>query len=224
MTPLDVIADQQRGDDIAANVVTFDLSDAEPVADAEADPRHRIQFHELLLALSRMRFGNRCLDFDKEVEREHEIQQKHEADAYRILAICVRAWLSRRNPPADFVTESDHRRWRSAVGVARLWMMKSAIRTIRISNQRTWQHRQIDDVISEAMRKRRAEQLADANAKHRGTSKSRSRSPEHEATKNGRDGAQANNGPSPDGEKDTPNGGALENGNGFARERQVTFG
>ena len=37
-------------------------------------------------------------------------------------------------------------------------MMKSAIRTIRISNQRTWQHRQIDDVISEAMRKRREEE------------------------------------------------------------------
>ena len=224
-----MVADQQRGEEIAAavaaNVITsFDLSDAEPVeaTDAGGDPRHMIQFHELLLALSRMRFGNRCLEFDKEVEREHDIQEKHEADAYRILAICVRAWLSRRNPPANFVTESDHRRWRSAVGVARLWMMKSAIRTIRISNQRTWQHRQIDDVISEAMRKRRAEELADANAKHRGTSKSRSRSSEREATENGSD--EAGNGASLDGENDTPNGGALGIDDGLTRERQVTFG
>jgi hypothetical protein len=168
LTPLDVIADEQRGKELAAaaaaNGNSFDAGDSGPrrakVDAAQEEPESRcfIQFHQLLLALARMRFGNRCLEFDKEVEREHEIQQKHEADAYRILAICVRAWQTRRNPPPDFVTESDHRRWRSAVAVARLWMMKSAIRTIRISNQRTWQHRQIDDVISEAMRKRREEE------------------------------------------------------------------
>ena len=161
----------------AVNRSSFDAEDSKPrrakVDVAQDEARCLIQFHQLLLALARMRFGNRCLEFDKEVEREHKIQQKHEADAYRILAICVRAWQTRRNPPPDFVTESDHRRWRSAVGVARLWMMKSAIRTIRISNQRTWQHRQIDDVIAEGMRKRREEEHADGSMKQGGTSKSR---------------------------------------------------
>ena len=128
------------------------------------------------------------------------------------MAICVRAWLTRRNPPPEFVTESDHRRWGLAVGVARLWMMKSAIRTIRISNQRTWQHRQIDDVISEALHKRREEELADASVKHRAKSTSRSRSPAREAIMES-DGQQ-NDGPaSANGENGVP-----------ARRSTVTFG
>ena len=53
-----------------------------------------------------------------------------------------------RDPPPHIVTDADRKRWKAAVGVARLWILKAAIKTIRISNQRTWQHRQIDDVIT----------------------------------------------------------------------------
>lgn len=136
--------------------------DVAPAADITVpaypeDPRHQIVFHELLLALSRMRFGNRCLDFDREVDAEHKMQEKHEADAMRMISIFVSAWKMARNPPPHIVTDQDHKRWRAAVGVARLWVLKAAIKTIRVSNQRTWQHRQIDDVIGEAYEKKKFE-------------------------------------------------------------------
>ena len=146
----DVIYDQKRADDLAAEVAPL----AEPLKKNE---RHNIRFHELLLALARMRFGPRCLEFDREVEAEHKMQVKHEEDARRMITIFVNAWRMARDPPPHIVTDADRKRWKAAVGVARLWILKAAIKTIRISNQRTWQHRQIDDVIGDALHKRREE-------------------------------------------------------------------
>ena len=146
----DVIYDQKRADDLAAETAPL----TEPLKKNE---RHNIHFHELLLALARMRFGPRCLEFDREVEAEHKMQIKHEEDARRMITIFVNAWRMARDPPPHIVTDADRKRWKAAVGVARLWILKAAIKTIRISNQRTWQHRQIDDVIGDALHKRREE-------------------------------------------------------------------
>ena len=191
-------------------------ADATTDATAGANPRHLIKFHELLLALSRMRFGNRCLEFDREVDAEHKVQQKHEADARRIMSICASAWKMARNPPAHIVTESDHKRWRAAVGVARLWVLKSAIKTIRVSNQRTWQHRQIDDVIGEALQRRQAEDLASPKrGGGGGGGRGRSSSPTREAPNGNGNGVGGDGGEDED--EDVPSG-------GVTRKSTVSFG
>lgn len=68
--------------------------------------------------------------------------------AGRVIAVFVGAWRMLRRPPKHIVSAADHQRWAAAVRVTRLWVLKSAINTQRISNQRLWQHRQLDDGLT----------------------------------------------------------------------------
>ncbi len=44
-----------------------------------------IEFHEMLLALTRMRYGNSCLPFELEVEAEAKLKKQHEHNALKLM-------------------------------------------------------------------------------------------------------------------------------------------
>lgn len=44
-----------------------------------------MQFHELLLALTRMRYGNSCLPFEMEVQAEQRLNRQHELNAMKLM-------------------------------------------------------------------------------------------------------------------------------------------
>ena len=57
---------------------------------------------ELLLALTRMRYGNSCLPFELEVEAEQKLKQSHEEAALKLLRVFVGAWRLLRTPPPGY--------------------------------------------------------------------------------------------------------------------------
>ena len=108
--------------------------DADDVNDGEAE----IQFHELLLALTRMRYGNSCLPFELEIRAEQRLTQQHELNALKLMGVYVGAWKMMKYPPAHIKTEADLRRYKAAVNVARLWAIGTVIRHTRLSRHQSW--------------------------------------------------------------------------------------
>jgi len=103
----------------------------------ELEGTKEFEFHEVMLALCKMRFGNGCLPFDLEIEAEEKMQLRHHNTAARLIQVCVSAWRMGRNPPADIVgDEEELRKWQIRVRVARLWVMTVAIKKSRISASR----------------------------------------------------------------------------------------
>eukprot|EP01050_Picozoa_sp_SAG11_P025940 SAG11_NODE_6035_length_1405_cov_1.515314_1_plen_468_part_11 len=73
-----------------------------------------IQFHELLLALSKLRFGDDCLPFEKEIEADMKKQRRREAMAHSILKAFINAWRMSKSPPSYIQTAEELRRYRAA--------------------------------------------------------------------------------------------------------------
>jgi hypothetical protein len=98
-----------------------------------------LKFHELLLALCKLRFGDHCLPFDEELAADQQKERRREEIASRIMAVFVNAWKMLREPPEHLETDEDVRRWRAGVRVARMWVLSTIINKYRLDQKKTWE-------------------------------------------------------------------------------------
>eukprot|EP01050_Picozoa_sp_SAG11_P000599 SAG11_NODE_20_length_25330_cov_18.348143_17_plen_1316_part_00 len=119
--------------------------------DIEADDVVRgdtyIGKEELLLALTRMRYGNSCLPFELQVEAELKLKRLHEQNAMRLIRVYVRAWRMMRHPPEKYKTAAEISRHKSAVKLARLWAIGVVIRNSRLTRHQSWHAQDVENTI-----------------------------------------------------------------------------
>ena len=106
-----------------------------------------IEFHELLLALTRMRYGNSCLPFDKEVEAEATLKERHEQAALRLMGVFAGAWKIMRYPPSQYKTDAEIKRFRTAVVIARTWIIGFVIKNSRLSKHKSFHAQHVEETI-----------------------------------------------------------------------------
>eukprot|EP01052_Picozoa_sp_SAG31_P006997 SAG31_NODE_329_length_17643_cov_10.377793_2_plen_1951_part_00 len=106
-----------------------------------------VEKEELLLALARMRYGNSCLPFELEVQAELRLKQRHEENALRLMRVYVGAWRLMRNPPSEYKTEAEIRKYKVAVQLARLWAIGVVIRNSRLTRHQSWHAQDVESAI-----------------------------------------------------------------------------
>ena len=86
-------------------------------------------FHEVMLALCRMRFGNSCLPFDLEIEADEKLKLRTQNTAARLIQIC---WLAHKMGRKSGKSGVDL----LVVEICRYWVRMVAIHKSRISARR----------------------------------------------------------------------------------------
>jgi len=105
-------------------------------AEDELKNERTFQFHEVMLALVKMRFGNSCLPFELEIAADEKLRRRTQDTAARLIQMSVMAWRMGRTPPAYITGEKERENWATTVSIARFWVMTVAIKKSRISANR----------------------------------------------------------------------------------------
>eukprot|EP01043_Picozoa_sp_COSAG02_P025025 COSAG02_NODE_1390_length_12915_cov_6.825531_1_plen_3708_part_00 len=91
-------------------------------------------FHRVLLSLCHLRFNSSCLPYELEVAASAKAENMHKQHAARMIILFWRAHKMIANVPTEYSeSESDTRKWKTAVTVARLWTMDAVNRVYKMS-------------------------------------------------------------------------------------------